>query len=67
MDSPAANVMYECSGGRFVPGKNLSLLLTVNSITKSKNVVTYLIEVGRCASNKKIRRNEIKRESAISQ
>ena len=37
--SSFADVMYACSGGKFLPGKHLSLGLTVKSITRSKNVM----------------------------
>ena len=54
VDSSAADVMYACSGGKFLPGKHLSLGLTVKSITGSKNAVTLLNKFGHCASNEKI-------------
>ena len=59
--------MYECSGGKFLPGKHLSLGLTVKSITGSKNVVTLLNKFGHSASNEKIQRIDIEIESTISQ
>ena len=67
MDSSAADVMYTCPGGKFLPGKHLSLGLTVKSITGSKNAVTLLSKFGHSASNEKIRRIDIGIESAISQ
>ena len=67
VDSSAADVMYACSGGKFLPGKHLSLGLTVKSITGSKNAVTLLNKFGHCASNEKIRRIDIGIESTISQ
>ena len=67
VDSSAADVMYACSGEKFLPGKHLSLGLTVKSITGSKNAVTLLNKFGHCASNEKIRRIDIGIESTISQ
>ena len=67
MDSSATDGMYECSGGKFLPGKHLSLGLTVKSITGSKNAVTLLSKFGHCTSNEKIRRIDIGIESTISQ
>ena len=65
--SSAADVMYACSDEKFLPGKHLSLGLTVKSITGSKNAVTLLNKFGHCASNEKIRRIDIGIESTISQ
>ena len=67
MGSSAADVMYACSDEKFLPGKHLSLGLTVKSITGSKNAVTLLNKFGHCASNEKIRRIDIGIESTISQ
>ena len=67
MDSSATDGMYECSGGKILPGKHLSLGLTVKSITGSKNVVNLLNKFGNSASNEKIRRIDIEIESTISQ
>ena len=66
MDSSAADVMYACSGEKFLPGKHLSLGLTVKSITGSKNAVTLLNKFGHSASNEKIW-HDIGIESTISQ
>ena len=67
VDSSAADMMYACSGGKFLPAKHLSFGLTVKSITGSKNAVTLLSKFGHSASNEKIRRIDIGIESAISQ
>ena len=67
MDSSAADVRYTCPGGKFLPGKHLSLGLTVKSITGSKNAVTLLNKFGHSASNEKIRRIDIGIESTTSQ
>ena len=67
VDSSAADVRYTCPGRKFLPGKHLSLGLTVKSLTGSKNAVTLLSKFGHSASNEKIWRIDIGIESTISQ
>ena len=67
MDSSAADVMHAFPGGKFLPGKHLSLGLTINSTTGSKNAVTLLSKFGHSVSNEKIRPIDIGIESTISQ
>ena len=67
VDLSAADVMYACSGGKFLPRKHLSLGLTVTLITGSKNAVTLLNKFGHCASNEKIRHIDNGIERTISQ
>ena len=59
--------MYACSGGKLLPGKHLSLGLTVKSITGNKNAVTLVNKFGHSASNEKIRCIDMGIESTISQ
>ena len=59
VDSSATDVMHAGSDGKFLPGKHLSLGLTVKSILGSKNAVTLFNKFGYCASNEKVRRIDI--------
>ena len=40
IDSTAADVLYASTGGKVLPGKHLSLALTLKSMTGSKTVTT---------------------------
>ena len=65
MNSSAVDVMYACSGGKFLPGKHLLLGLTVKLITGTKNAVALLNKFGHCASNEKIQCIDIGIESTF--
>ena len=65
IDSGAADTVFACSGGKLIPGKQLSLGFVMKSMTGSKGVVTLLNKLGHCASNETIRRIDLGLEETL--
>ena len=55
----SADAVFACSNGKMVTGKQLSLGLSLKSMTGSKKVVTLLNLYGHCVSNEMVRRVDI--------
>ena len=51
VNSTSADVVYACSGGKFLPSKHISLGVALKSKTGSKLVVNLLNRFGHCISN----------------
>ena len=58
IDSSSADAVYCCSGTKLLPGKHITHVLTLKSMTGSKSVVTEQRN-GHCASNETVRRVEM--------
>ena len=50
IEGSSADAIFDFSGVKLIPGKHLSLGLTVKYVTGSKTMVSLLISFGHCAS-----------------
>ena len=41
IEGSSANAIFDCSGGKLIPGKHLLLCLIVKSLTGSKTIVSF--------------------------
>ena len=65
VDSSAADAVYCCSGTKMIPGKHISLGLTLKSMTGSKRVLTLMQRNGHCCSSETTRRIDMGMERGI--
>ena len=66
VNSASAGVVYACSEGKLLPGKRISLVVALKSMTGSKSIVNLLNRFGHCISNEKVRRIDIGMESSLT-
>ena len=58
-EGSSADALFACSGRKLIPGKCISLALTMKSLTGSKAMVFLLNRFGHCASDKTIRQIDL--------
>ena len=66
VNSTSADVVYACSGGKLLPGKHISLVVALKSMTGNKSVVNLINRFGHCISNEKVYRTDIGMESSLT-
>ena len=65
IEGSSVDAIFACSGEKLIPGKHVSLALTVKSLTESKTMVSLLNRFGYCASDETIRRIDLGLEEAL--
>ena len=62
----ATDAVYSTSGGKHIPGKHISINLSLKSMTGSMAVVNVLNRFGHCVSNEKARQIDTGMEKSIA-
>ena len=60
------NAVYLTSGGKIFRGKDISLVLSLKSMTGNKAVVNVLNRFGHCVSNEKVRQTDSRMEAFVT-
>ena len=66
INSSAADAVYLTSGGKIFRGKDISLVLSLKSMTGNKAVVNVLNRFGHCVSNEKVRQTDSRMEAFVT-
>ena len=66
VQSSTADAVFNCSGSKLLPGKHISLGLTLKSISGSKRVVNLMNRYGHCVSNETLRRIDMGIEESVN-
>ena len=59
IEGSSADAIFVCSEGKIIPGKHLSLSLTMKSLTRSKTMVSLLNRFGHCPRDEAIRQIDL--------
>lgn len=65
IEGSLADASFACSGGTFIPGKYLSLGLTVKSSTRSKTIFSLLNQFSYCPSDETIKKIDLALDETV--